>query len=409
MAWPLHVALAYHRAEEPTRQRLLEIAKRSNWGSPTETVAPPKPNKLLRSLPLAKQCKYLGERLTAEEVKEKQLAGCRSCNNEVPAFHCKLPGAKKFNDGPYTRLGDCCGCGDWAKPDLEMSATESSRWPIRFDQHNLAPEVPGLRFNTSLIEHGDGYALAFRNGWKGSNIYIQRLDTTFNPKGEAVKLELRHRDASFGREDARLFYHKNALHISFIGVMGRQRYTHTNQLFARLGDDFEVQDIFHPVIAKRQKFEKNHQYFDYQNQLYAVYTIAPHVVLKIDSNTATRAYETPCKIPWSGGHLRGGASPVLIGDEYWCFFHGKHQHPLTYNIGVYCFSAKPPFQITRMTPDPILEADPATNPGNYCPVVFPCGAVKVGDEWVVSCGVHDRFTELHRFSHSDIEDAMVNS
>lgn len=74
------------------------------------------PRHFLRSLPLAKQCMYLGERLTADEVKQHQLMGCRSCTGEVPAFHCKLPGAKKFNDGPYTRLGDCTSCVDWQKP-----------------------------------------------------------------------------------------------------------------------------------------------------------------------------------------------------------------------------------------------------------------------------------------------------
>lgn len=74
--------------------------------------------RLLRSLPLAKQCIYLGERLTAEEVKEKQLAGCRTCSGEVPAFHCKLPGAKKFNNGPYTRLAECMNCNDWRNPSI---------------------------------------------------------------------------------------------------------------------------------------------------------------------------------------------------------------------------------------------------------------------------------------------------
>lgn len=78
---------------------------------------------LLRPLPIAQQCQHLGERLTHAEVKEKQLVGCRTCTNEVPAFHCKLPNAKKFNGGPYTRLADCMACADWqAKASHENPA-----------------------------------------------------------------------------------------------------------------------------------------------------------------------------------------------------------------------------------------------------------------------------------------------
>ncbi len=70
---------------------------------------------LLRTLPIAKVCIHLGNRLTHDEVKEKQLVGCRTCTNTVPAFHCKLPGAKKFNGGPYTRETDCMNCTDWQR------------------------------------------------------------------------------------------------------------------------------------------------------------------------------------------------------------------------------------------------------------------------------------------------------
>lgn len=83
----------------------LKICKR------TEPKIPPR---LLRSLPMARQCKYFGLQLTKEEVAQQQLVGCRTCNNEVPAYHCNLPGQKKFNNGPYTYKGvECMSCTDW--------------------------------------------------------------------------------------------------------------------------------------------------------------------------------------------------------------------------------------------------------------------------------------------------------
>ena len=75
-------------------------------------------SKHLRSLPLAKQCRYFGPALTLEEVKAKQLAGCRSCDGKIHVHHCTFPGKKAFLDGPYTRGAECMRCTDWEKkPD----------------------------------------------------------------------------------------------------------------------------------------------------------------------------------------------------------------------------------------------------------------------------------------------------
>lgn len=69
----------------------------------------------LRSLPLATQCHYYGDVLTWEEIKAKQLAGCRACDGKIRVRHCTFPGKKAFNDGPYTRGAECMNCTDWKK------------------------------------------------------------------------------------------------------------------------------------------------------------------------------------------------------------------------------------------------------------------------------------------------------
>jgi FkbM family methyltransferase len=284
-------------------------------------------------------------------------------------------------------------------------------WPVCLDERNLCPGVPGKRFNSSLIAWGGGYLLAFRNGWRGSEIFLTPLDARFRPSGAPVKLDLRHPGANYGREDPRLFFHAGRLHVSFIGVVGGNRIRHTNQLYARIGDGLRVEAVFHPHFPGRREWEKNWQFFSHGGELYAVYSVAPHRVLRVRGDAAALAYETATYAPWVGGELRGGAAPVLAGGEWWCFFHDRVEPPgrrRAYRLGLYTFEDRPPFRALRITPEPVLAADPATNRNNYADVVFPCGAVRDGDRWVVSCGVHDRWTELHAFGHADLDRRLVS-
>lgn len=93
-------------------------------------VQPGNKKGFLRHLEMAKQCKFLGDILTPEEVKVKQLSGCRTCTGEVRVHHCKLPNARKFNGDAITRpAGECMNCTDWkATPSL---VTLSNSLPLR--------------------------------------------------------------------------------------------------------------------------------------------------------------------------------------------------------------------------------------------------------------------------------------
>src|SRR5262249_29993411 len=92
---------------------------------------------------------------------------------------------------------------------------------------------------------------------------------------------------------------------------------------------------------------------------------------------------------------------------------GRTSHPqmphLRYNIGLLVHEDQPPFRITHFTPEPIGTADLSTWSREvwHCAVTFPCGAVRDGGDWVLSCGVHDRWSELHRFGHEDLERRLV--
>jgi len=283
-----------------------------------------------------------------------------------------------------------------------------------FDEHTLFPDVPGKRFNPALLALGDGYLFAFRNGWAGSDIYLCRLGRDFAPLGGPWKLDLAHDEASYGREDPRLFLFGGRAHVAFIGVAGEASICHTSQLYARLGEDLAVEEVFYPRYPERQLWEKNWQFFEHDGELYAIYSVMPHRVLRIRGAAAELVYETPAPPGWSwgGGPVRGGASPVRVGDELWCFVHDRvEEHGLrVYRAGLYTFLAHPPFPVSRFTPAPLLAANKRTRPPDqYACVIWPGGAVHEGGRWVLACGDHDRWSTIRALDHADLEAQLVEA
>lgn len=313
----------------------------------------------------------------------------------------------------------CMGCGPGCT-GYQAEADDGPSWShgiLTYDHRTLYPGLPGKRLNAGLMVHEGGYLFCWRDGWAGSNLWLCRLDAAFRPVGPATKLELHHPDAAYGREDPQLFIHAGAVHVAFVGVVRTPAGLRISVLYARLNPDLTVAAVYSPKSpgVDPARWEKNWQWFERDGQLYAVYSIDPHRVLRIDGDRAEWAYETVAPLRWKGGELRGGATPVLVGDEYWCFFHDKTPGRTgrdLYRVGLYTFDAKPPFAIRRYTPRPVLTADPITQPKiepNYCEVIFPRGAVRVGADWVLSCGAHDRFVELHRLAHADLEEQLVRA
>lgn len=272
----------------------------------------------------------------------------------------------------------------------------------------------GTHINGALINY-DGRRLFFyrvKRAW-GSDIAVAELSPHYDVE-RTVMLPLLHERAAIAREDPRPFIHRGRLHLSFVGVEGIRGELAINQLFARLTDDLCVEEIFAPHLAGRQAWEKNWTFFDCDGDLFAVYSVSPHVVLLIQGNGAEEVARSHGPPNWSGGYLRGGASPVRVGGEYFCWFHGMAQPPhfmarsrRRYSVGVYTFIAEPPFSVTRYSPEPLLWADPRTRPkAVWADVVFPVGAVFEENRWVISMGVHDTWNEIVNWNSADVERAL---
>ena len=85
------------------------------------------------------------------------------------------------------------------------------------------------------------------------------------------------------------------------------------------------------LLDDRQWQEKNWLPFEYEGELLAVYTIAPHVILRLDLRHSDvircrRIHATSWDVAAYArryGEPRGGAPPVRVGDAYHVFFHSR--------------------------------------------------------------------------------------
>lgn len=285
-----------------------------------------------------------------------------------------------------------------------------------FHRYNFLPEIPGeVRFNASIIESGDGYLIAFRNSWKYSRIYGAWLDRNFQPTGRWKKIDFPKCAAAIkGHEDPRFFRHNGGLWMAYVGFTG---FT-TSVLYARLDEQtLEVEAHYWPQYMDRDHYEKSWSMFSHDGRLHAVYSTQPHCIMTFsdpgegEDPLATKAYTTPFAGKWSGGPMRGGASPLLIGDEWWHWMHGytmQDNGRRLYTMGVVRFEDKPPFRVTRYTPEPLDVADPNAHPvGEKNDSIFPCGAILRDDELIVSMGVQDHCISIRSYPLADIERRLV--
>lgn len=79
----------------------------------------------------------------------------------------------------------------------------------------------------------------------------------------------------------------------------------------------------------RQEEEKNWMLFGYEDDLYAVYRMTPHIIFQLDLTQPDQVMCRPVhSVAWDDqgytrryGELRGGRPPMGVGDAYYAFFH----------------------------------------------------------------------------------------
>lgn len=254
--------------------------------------------------------------------------------------------------------------------------------------------IPGDRyaFNPSIIRHNGNFLMSFRTHF--CTTALIRLDENFTPCGKPQTITL---PSNFENpqsiNDARLVEISDQLYMIFDSVVNEIHRIFISKIFYE-NDYFSldaVQCLSTFPHESKLRSEKNWVPFDYNGQLLLGYQIQPHrIFVPTEINQCTQIAETIHSYQWNWGELRGGTPALMIDNErYLAFFHSSmkmksiHSNDLEkghYFIGAYTFANTPPFEITSMSPQPIIG--PHFYLGrNYKPrwldvrVVFPLGYI----------------------------------
>lgn len=298
------------------------------------------------------------------------------------------------------------------------------------------PEFPHA-YNPSIIRWKEGYLMTFRTtpNLKSrfeSHIYLIELDQEFNPVGKPQFLVTNADCPQVAprTEDPRLLYINDQLWMVYSDnkdhkiTRGGFR-VHLAKLKQVEGVFVleEIQGLYTFPQSSPQVREKNWTPFEFQDQLYLAYSLSPHVILKPDLRDFSAEFycKSASVIEWKYGELRGGTPGLKIGEEYLSFFHSSidlatiHSQSKCvshYFMGAYTFSAEPPFEITRISPAPII-AKGFYEGESYAPywkpvkAIFPCGFVQDEKTVWVSYGRDDHEIWLVKLDKAKLLQSLV--
>lgn len=238
-------------------------------------------------------------------------------------------------------------------------------------------------WNPSLIRAKQGLLLTFRITPDSDNknisyIGIVMLNEEFEPISEPWILNSRHFGAAPSQsEDARIFRSQDKIYIICNDnphVTSPSRKHHRDMYVAELtysNGKFTLgpaKMLFHKEHRKTIKWQKNWVPFEWGDSFLIGYSMIPHMILSPDSITGecTPKYCAPKVGNWKWGMPRGGTPAILVDGEYLAFFHSSlfmksvvsPNAPMWhYFMGAYTFSPNPPFQITSISPYPLIARD----------------------------------------------------
>jgi predicted GH43/DUF377 family glycosyl hydrolase len=297
-------------------------------------------------------------------------------------------------------------------------------------------------YNPSLIRTEHGLLLSFRYHSDRSNkpwichIGLVLLDESFKPIStpELLNIRAKNNKVPSQAEDARLFTFNDRLYVIYndndtiTNPSDKQRRDMYIAEVSFINSHFVAQTPVKLVFKEKlnqDNWEKNWTPFVWNDSLYIVYSISPFEVIKPDLSTGqcvkvetahfttswplaqTRSLEGQEELwmpkIWAYERLRGGTPAVLVDGEYLSFFHSLITRPveerhglsvsypnrLHYLMGAYTFSADAPFQVTALTPSPIIEKDFYTMINKEKKVIYPSGLVVDGSRFILSYGRDD--------------------
>lgn len=289
---------------------------------------------------------------------------------------------------------------------------------------------PGA-YNPSLVKTKDGIFLTFRvlpdmTKLNISKIGIVKLNDALQPASRPELLDTRLTNPTIPSqsEDARIFAMNDNLYLIYNDNLVNEEMIRRDMFVAKLdyvNNHFIVSQplkLYHPQHYFTVKWQKNWVPFEWNNMLLLSYTIFPHEVLLVDfcNGTCHPINVTNNSINWPFGKIRGGTPALLVDGEYLSFFHSPliMSSPYTdgikrfhYFMGAYKFSANPPFEVTHVSPCPIIGENFYTNSDADKRVIFPGGFVVEGPFIYLAYGKDDQEIWIAKIDKKLLNDFLV--
>lgn len=281
-------------------------------------------------------------------------------------------------------------------------------------------------YNPALIEDENGYELIYREDeilfkYKKKIKFISKLfKTHLDSNFKQISKSYRINTGSDYSEDPRLIS-VNKQHILVYNDRTFKENKNARSLFVKnlnkSNESVNKLDLGLNVI------EKNWSPFKHDNNLFFVYKIIPHKVLRLvdlDKNEIEflyNQYDGNELDFWKWGEPRGGTPCIELENEYLTFFHSsfKQNETLIYVIGAYTFSKKHPFKINKFTPCPILFKEAYSScykntAESHKRVLFPSGLVRdvSNHKLFLCCGENDSAIRLIKIDEKKLLNFMVD-
>lgn len=308
--------------------------------------------------------------------------------------------------------------------------------------------IPGhsFAFNPSITRWKNSFVLAFREVYEpytfsdcdsggNSAIGILFLNDDFKPIHLPQLLNLQGKSSIPSRaEDPRLITIGERLFLvysdnqeAFLSKGGYRMHVaelaldERNRFYVKAMDRLEHFEGENP-----ERREKNWVPFEYENRLLLAYSLSPHFVMNpiLGYGFCETIAKTPMPFTWKWGELRGGTPAVPINeDSYLAFFHSSKKERTVYSngestlhyfMGAYLFSKHPPFEITKISPSPIIDKRFYVN-NIYMPywkpvnVIFPGGVICDTEYVWVVFGRHDHEMWVVKFDRQALLDSLMSA
>lgn len=293
------------------------------------------------------------------------------------------------------------------------------------------PGFPGA-FNACIVKWRNSYLMSYRvrNSKLVSTFEIGFvwLDKEFNCISVPRILVIKNDSSPYKRhQDPRIFVIGEDLYILYSNFINFEETITRRMFLAQVQYEHDSFFIDNPECLESfegsgKRWEKNWVPFLYEGNLLLAYSLLPHRILQLspERGECFTVHFTRSAITWDWGDLRGGTPASLDGEEYLAFFHSSRAIATTqsygkkiphYVMGAYTFSAKPPFEITRISPVPIMAKSfydgPAYNTWKPLRVVFPMSYLSDENYIWVAYGKQDHEIWVAKLDKKGLYDSLV--